>query len=154
MQLDAFDVRILAALQRRADMTQDELAEAAHLSRSQCSRRVQRLRETGYIDRVVALLDPQRLGLTFKTYVMVTLKSHADSHTEAFGELVAKSEEVLECSMLTGDADYLLLVYTADLKAFDGFLQKLLHSPAIATVRSSIALRDIKRTTELPLPRL
>lgn len=152
MKLDSYDLKILAAIQRQADLTQDELAEAAHLSRSQCARRLQRLREAGYITRIAAILSPEHLGLSLKAYVMATLRSHHEEHTSAFNALVADSPQVLGCSMLTGDADYLLTVHTEDLKSFDAFVQTLLRSPAIATVRSSIVLRDIKGTTELPLP--
>jgi DNA-binding Lrp family transcriptional regulator len=110
------------------------------------------LRDEGYIDRIVAVLDRDKLGLTLKAYMMVSLRSHVDDSTSAFDTLVGQSPEVLECSRVTGDADYLLKVVASDLKAFDDFVQTLLHSNIVASVRSSIVLRDVKRTTELPLP--
>lgn len=152
MRLDRFDVRLLALLQSDADATQDELAEAARLSRSQCSRRLQRLREEGLIERTVALLSPERLGLTLKAYVTVSLRSHSPEDLALFSEMLAGAPEVLECSMMTGDADYLMKVQTADLPRFDLFLQRFLACAAVTRVRSSIVLRDVKRTTQLPLP--
>lgn len=151
--LDDFDRRILAALQIKGDLTQEELADRVHLSRSQCSRRVARLREEGVIDRVVAVLRPEAVGLSLKAYVTVSLRSHADEHTSAFNAFVMATPEVLECCMLTGHADYLLRVWTVDLGAFDAFVHKLLQNPGVATVRSSIVLRDIKQTNALPLDR-
>lgn len=151
--LDRFDIKLLEAVQSNAALTQDELAERAHLSRSQCSRRLQRLRDEGVIAATVALLDPAKLGLSLQVYVMVTLRSHSADDLGRFLALVGDAGEVLECCMLTGDADYLLRVCAADLAHFDGFLQRLLKCPAVAAVRSSIVLRDIKRTTRLPLPR-
>lgn len=149
--LDSFDVRILTALQQQGDLTQAEIAEKVHLSPSQCSRRVQRLRSEGYISKVVALVDPEQVGLAIKAYVMVTLRSHADEHTSNFAWLVKQSPHIVECCKLTGDFDFLLKVHAADLKRFDQLLQWLLRSPAVATVRSSIVLRDVKETTALPI---
>ena len=152
MTLDNFDVKLLSAIQERGDITLGELAEKVCLSSSQCSRRLQRLRDDGYINRVTALLSPQKLGFSLKSYVQVTLRSHAVEHTDEFSTFVEHSPQVLECCMLTGDADYVLKVVEADLKAFDRFVQGLLRLPCIATVRSSLVLRDLKETTDLPLP--
>jgi DNA-binding Lrp family transcriptional regulator len=151
MALDAFDLKLLMALQEKGDLTQAELAERVCLSPSQCSRRLQNLREEGYIDRITALLSPAKLGLTLKVYVVVALRSHTEDKTREFVDFVDRSPQILECCMLTGDSDYLLKVVVGDLTSFDGFVQSLLHLPCIATVRSSIVLRDIKETTVLPL---
>lgn len=152
MTLDNFDVKLLSAIQEKGDITLGELAEKVYLSSSQCSRRLQRLREEGYVSRVTALLSPQKLGFNLKSYVVVTLRSHATEHTSEFSAFVQSSLQILECCMLTGDADYMLKVVAADLKAFDHFVQGLLRLPCIATVRSSLVLRDLKETTDLPLP--
>lgn len=152
MALDAFDVKLLLAVQEKGDITQGELAEIVCLSPSQCSRRLQRLRDEGYIARVTALLSPAKLGFTLKSYIVVTLRSHTTEHTAEFSEFVRTAPQILECCMLTGDSDYLLKVMAADLKSFDLFVQELLRLPSIATVRSSLVLRDLKETTSLPIP--
>lgn len=152
MSLDGFDVKLLSAIQEKGDITLGELADKVCLSPSQCSRRLQRLRDDGYINRITALLTPHKLGFSLKSYVQVSLRSHTAEHTDEFSTFVEKSPQILECCMLTGDADYMLKVVEADLKAFDRFVQGLLRLPCIATVRSSLVLRDLKETTDLPLP--
>lgn len=152
MSLDGFDVKLLAAIQEKGDITLGELAQKVCLSSSQCSRRLQRLRDEGYVNRVTALLSPRKLGFSLKSYVVVTLRSHATEHTSEFSSFVQSSPQILECCMLTGDADYMLKVVAADLNGFDHFVQGLLRLPCIATVRSSLVLRDLKETTDLPLP--
>jgi Lrp/AsnC family leucine-responsive transcriptional regulator len=149
-ELDRIDVRILTVVQERGDYTLDELAERVSLSPSQCSRRLQRLRDDGYISRITTLLDANRLGLGIKAYVMVVLRQQ-DVRSDAFHELIRRSTEVLECSMITGDADYLLKVCTQDLKTFRAFVGDLTATKQVATIRSSIVVEETKCTTALPV---
>lgn len=154
MALDAPDVRILTAIQRRADLTNSELGQIACLSPSQASRRLERLKREGYVEAVVARLDARRLGLTVTAFVTVSLRSHAEEQAEAFHKLVREQDEILECSSVTGDSDYLLKVRTTDLDRFNELLTRtLLRHPAVATVRSSITLAEIKSTGALPIQR-
>ena len=151
--LDRFDVRILAALQECADLTHGELAERVLLSPSQCSRRIQRLREAGYIERTVAILNAERLGLGVTAYVQVSLRAHAEASGRAFRDRVRRAPEVQECCAVTGDADYLIKVRTPTLKRFADFLNDtfMRDTDVVATVRSSIVLEEVKRSTALPL---
>lgn len=151
--LDPYDLRILAVLQERGDLTHGELAERVHLSASQCSRRIQRLRENGYIDRTVTILNADKLGLGVTAYVQVTLRAHAEASGQAFHERMRRMPEVLECCAVTGDADYLIKVRTTSLKRFSDFLNEafMRDTAVVATVRSSIVLDAVKSTTALPL---
>jgi Lrp/AsnC family leucine-responsive transcriptional regulator len=150
--LDSFDRRILAELQAQGDIGPAELSERVHLSPSQCSRRLQRLKAEGYIDKIVALLSHEHLDLGVTAYVLITLRSHAPEHSEAFQQRVRTSPEILECASTTGEADYVLKVCTKDLASYNILLtEKLLRASEIATARSSIVLNQMKSTTELPL---
>jgi Lrp/AsnC family leucine-responsive transcriptional regulator len=149
-ELDRIDARILAVVQDNGELTLEELAERVMLSPSQCSRRLQHLRDEGYISHVATLLDPNRLGLGLKAYIMVVLRQQGE-RSDAFHELVKSSAEVLECCMITGDADYLLKVCTKDLKTFRALLDDLASTRQIATMRSSIVVEETKNTTALPL---
>ena len=148
--LDRIDVRILTAVQERGDLTLEELAERVLLSPSQCSRRLQRLRDDGYIRGVTTLLDPNQLGLGIKAYILVVLRQQGE-RSDAFHDLIRRSTEVLECSMVTGDADFLLKLYTKDLKSFRAFLDELAGTKQIATIRSSIVVEETKNTSALPV---
>jgi Lrp/AsnC family leucine-responsive transcriptional regulator len=150
--LDSFDRRILAELQAQGDAGPLELSERVHLSPSQCSRRIQRLKSEGYIDRTVALLSREHLNLKVTAYVLITLRSHKAEAIEAFHRLVRASPQIMECASTTGEADFVLRVCTRDLDSYNLFLtQGLLLSAEIATARTNIVLHQQKDTTELPL---
>ncbi len=150
--LDGFDRRILACLQVQGDAGVAQLSEAVFLSPSQCSRRVHRLRAEGYITRMVALLDRDRLNLAITAYVLVTLRSHGAAERKAFAARVGGLDEVLECASLAGEADFLVKICTRDLRSYNSLLMhRLLAAPEVATVRTSVVLDAIKEATGLPL---
>ena len=152
MQLDNFDLKLLSALQRDCTQTHQQLAEQVHLSASQCSRRVQRLQESGLIDRMVALLKPEAVGLTVTAYVMITLRTHAHNDVGRLNQEVARYEEIVEFAALTGEADYLVKLRCRDMKHLSDFLNGQLMSHAeIATVKTSVVLEPLKETTEISL---
>jgi DNA-binding Lrp family transcriptional regulator len=150
--LDAADRRLLAAVQRDAGEPQARLAERVGLSASQCSRRLQRLRDEGAIRATVALLEPKRLGFGFSAVVTVNLRDHGVEPIDAFQRLVAAIPEIQLCVMLTGNADYLLRITAPDLDAFQRVLHdRLLRSSLIGRSESSVVLGTVKDTTALPL---
>jgi len=152
VQLDNFDLKLLSALQRDCTQTHQQLAEQVHLSASQCSRRVQRLQESGLIDRMVALLKPEAVGLTVTAYVMITLRTHAHNDVGRLNQEVARYEEIVEFAALTGEADYLVKLRCRDMKHLSDFLNGQLMSHAeIATVKTSVVLEPLKETTEISL---
>jgi Lrp/AsnC family transcriptional regulator, leucine-responsive regulatory protein len=149
-ELDRTDLKILAAVQEKGDLTMEELGARVSLSTSQASRRLERLRRDGYIARVAAVLDAERLGLGIKAYIMVGLVPHVQ-HASAFHELVRRSPEILECCMTTGETDFLLKVQTRDLKTFRELLTALTATKQVAAIRSSIVIEETKNLTALPL---
>jgi Lrp/AsnC family leucine-responsive transcriptional regulator len=150
--LDRYDRRILAVLQRDARVSNVTLAEAVHLSPSQCARRVQRLEEIGAIRGYRAQLDPAAVGLGITAIVTVTLEKHARTNVQGFMDQVAGCAEITECLSITGDGDFLLRVACHDLAAFSRFLMDvLMPMPGVATTRSSIVLASLKEATALPI---
>ncbi|MDE2230359.1 MAG: Lrp/AsnC family transcriptional regulator [Alphaproteobacteria bacterium] len=150
--LDAIDRKILARLQDDARLTNVELAEAVGLSPSPCLRRVRELEESGIIRRYVALLDPAAVGLPVSVFVNVTLERQVESALERFEAAILKRPEVMECYLMTGDADYLLRVVTADLSAYERFLvEHLTRVSGVASIKSSFALKQVKYRTALPV---
>jgi len=150
--MDKIDRKLLALLQSDASLSNQQLAERVHLSPSQCSRRLQRLQQDGYVEKQVALLNAERIGLLVEAYVMVTLTSYARSAAAAFHERMREHPAVIECCSLTGDSDYILRVVAANLQQFSKVVHEdLLGHGEVANIRSSIVLDKIKRTTELPL---
>ena len=151
-QLDTIDRRILAVLQENARVTNVELAEASGVSASPCWRRVRELERTGVISRYVTLVDPSSVGLPVSVFIQVSLEKQVETALEDFERVVLERPEVMECYLMTGDADYLLRVVVADLEAYERFLMDhLTRIPTVANIRSSFALKQVKYRTALPL---
>lgn len=152
--LDRTDLRLLAVLQSEGRITNAELAERVNLSPSACLRRLQRLEADKVVTGYAAQVDPQAVGLGLQAFVRVQLVKHEADVIERFVERVAGWDEVVACHALTGDMDYLLHVYVADLADFSRFLlDRLLNAAGVADVNSSFVLRTVKRSPSLPLMR-
>ena len=149
--LDTTDVRLLSALQKNAHLTAQELGEMLNLSSSQAGRRRQRLESEGYIRGYVARLDPGQLGLNVQGFVQVHLGAHGPEHSRSFARLVHTRPEITGAWTMTGDADYLLRVYCADLPALNTLIHEvLLPHPAVARVHSQIVMDQLKVDGPLP----
>ncbi len=151
-EIDSIDRKILRILQENAAISNVNLARRVGLSPSPCLRRVQQLDEAGIIRRRVTLLEPAAVGLGVSVFVQVSLEKQADRALRAFEKAVLARPEVMECYLMTGDADYLLRVVVPDSPSFERFvLEHLTHISSVARVRSSFALKQVKYTTALPL---
>ena len=151
--MDAIDLRILERLQQDARISNVDLARAVNLSTSPCLARVRSLEAGGYIARYVTLLDPKKIGLTVSVLVQVTLEKQIEPALEAFERAVRERPEVMECYLMTGDADYLLRVLVPDVPAFERFILDFLSRvPGVGNIKSSFALKQVKYQTALPLP--
>ena len=150
--LDATDRRILAALQKEGRITNAELSERVNLSPSACHRRVQRLEEDGFIAGYVALVDARKLGKPTTVYVEITLESQAEDLLDAFEREVARVPDILECHLMAGSADYLLKIVAEDTEDFARIHRRFLSRlPGVRQMQSSFALREVVRTTALPV---
>jgi Lrp/AsnC family transcriptional regulator, leucine-responsive regulatory protein len=155
-ELDAIDRRILRALQHDGRMTYDELAEEVSLSASAALRRVKRLEESGVIARYVALVPPERVGLSLIAYLNVRLEKRSGvgmkSPMVLFRAAVQTWPEVVECCSMTGEVDYLLRVVVADMAHYSRFISEtLLAHPSVEDCRTSFVLERLKSTTALPV---
>jgi Lrp/AsnC family leucine-responsive transcriptional regulator len=152
LALDAFDWRIVRALQKDGRMTNQALAEHIGLSPSPCLRRVRMLEDLGVITRYVALVDPSPIGLTVSAFVRVRLGQQGDRHIAEFERCIAEFPEVMECYLMTGESDYQLRILVSSLAEFEDFLrQKLTRIESVSQVTSSFALRPVVYRTELPV---
>lgn len=153
MELDTTDWKILRLLQSDARISNVELARQVGLSPSPCLNRVRTLEQSGYINRYVSLLDPLRVGLKVSVFIQVTLEKQIKPALETFERAIRDRPEVMECYLMTGDADYLLRVVVPDLQAVEHFILNFLSRvPGVGNIRSSFALKQVKYQTALPLP--
>jgi DNA-binding Lrp family transcriptional regulator len=149
--LDTIDSRLLAELQKDAMLTAQELGEKLHLSPSQAGRRRQRLEAEGFITGYAARLDPERVGLSVQAFVQVQMATHAPEKARSFATLISTRPEVISAWTLTGEADYLLRVWCADLPALNRLIHDvLLPHKAVARVQSQIVMDQFKPDAALP----
>lgn len=150
--LDDIDLRILNRLQSDARVTNVALSEAVNLSPAPCLRRVRELENSGVIRGYATLLTPDQVGLEISVFISISLEKQVDKALHTFETTINNYPEVMECYLMTGDSDYLLRVVTSDLKSLQAFITERLSSlPFVASIRSSIALKQVKYQTALPL---
>ena len=155
-QLDAIDRRILRALQADGRMIYDALAAQVSLSPSATLRRVKRLEESGVISGYVALVSPERVGLSLTAYLNVRLEKHSQVHKrtpmDLFRAAVQTWPEVVECAALTGEMDFLLRVVVQDMAHYSRFIMDtLLKHPSVEDCKTSFVLDRVKNTTAVPV---
>lgn len=152
ISVDAFDLKILGALQDDGRLTNQELAEIAGLSASQCSRRRMRLEEEKVISGYHADLSSEALGFGVIAFIQVGLATHSPDNSKRFRTLVNRIDEIQEAYSLTGDADYVLKAVLRDLKGLSNLVNDvLMPHQSVAHVRSSIVLDRLKESSRLPL---
>ena len=150
--LDNIDLNILARLQIDARITNVALAEVVHLSPAPCLRRVRELEHKGVIRSYTTLLDSEKLGWDVSVFIEVRLERQVVEDLRIFEEYIENCPEVMECYLMTGTYDYLLRVVVKDLKSLQTFItDQLAGIPHVANLRSSIALKQVKYKTALPI---
>lgn len=153
MRLDRTDLRILRALQDDAGQSNVDLARRVGLSPSPCLRRVKALEAAGVIRGRTAIVDPAAVGLPISIFLQVTLDRQIEVNLDRFESAIADWPEVVECYLMTGDADYLVRVVAPDLDAYHRFLMdRLTKVEGVASIKSSFALKQIKYAAALPIP--
>jgi Lrp/AsnC family transcriptional regulator len=150
--MDKTDLRILDILQSDATRSTADIANAVGLSSSPCWRRISLLEESGAIRKRVALLDRDKLGLNVLVIVNVRLTSHGRQSLAAFEERVRQFPEVMQCFTVMGAIDFVLVVVTTDIRAYERFMREHLSQlPGIHGIESNIVMTAVKDTTALPL---
>lgn len=151
-KLDKTDRYILAELQKDGRIANNALAEKIGLSPSPCLRRVKVLEECGAIDRYVAILSPQALGLELTIFVRIWLTSQDEETVDNFSREINMLPEVTECYLMVGDCDFLLRVMAADLASYRKFqMDHLARIKGVQNMKTELPMQTIKQTTELPL---
>lgn len=152
MNIDRYDRSILSALQQDGRISNVELARQVNLSESACLRRVRALEESGLIERYAAVLSQKQLGLSGTVFVHIALRREEQSELAAFEAAIKDVPEIMECYLMTGEFDYLLRLVVADMADFERIHNEALtRLPGVARVNSSVAIRTIRRRSELPL---
>lgn len=150
--LDATDVKILRELQADGRISNADLAKRINLSPSPCLSRVRNLERETVIDRYVAILRPNSVGLSLSVFIRVGLERQVEENLERFEAKMDEYPNVMECYLMSGESDYLLRVVVKDITELQEFIiQELTKIPGVANIQSSFALKQVKYKTALPL---
>jgi len=151
--MNRIDVAIAQALQRNSQQSISELADLVGTSPSACHRRIKQLEMRGVVAGYGARLDPAEIGLALLAFVNISLTSQSRDALEAFEVAVARSDDILECHLMSGNADYIVRVAAANLEAFDALHRNCLSRlPGVSAMHTSFVIRRIKDWTGYRLP--
>jgi Lrp/AsnC family transcriptional regulator len=150
--MDATDRKILDLLQVDASLSVAEIGNRVGLSSTPCWKRIQRLEADGVIQKRVALVDQDKIGLGVTVFVSVETGDHSREWLAHFGNTVGAMPEVMEFYRMAGDVDYMLRVVVPDIQGYDAFYKRLIASVPLKNVTSRFAMEKIKATTALPIP--
>ena len=150
--LDAIDVKIIAAVQNDGRISINDLAEKVGLSPSPCARRLRILEEKGVIKGYTAMIDQTKVGLPVSAFASIKLERQREEDLDRFAKAVAGWPEVVDCYLMTGQRDYLMRIVVRDLQAYETFIKsKLTRLEGIASIETSFALDQVKRAEVLPI---
>ena len=119
--LDRMDRKILDILQKDCTMPVAEIGKQIGLSTTPCWRRIQKLEESGIIQRRVALLDAKKVNVGVTVFVSITTSHHTQEWLDQFHEALKDFPEVVEFYRMSGQVDYLLRVVVPDIERYDAF---------------------------------
>lgn len=155
INLDAIDLRVLALLQQDASLSNQALAERAHVSPATCLRRVRRLVESGVIERQVAILSPEKLGAGLTALVEITLDRQGAEHLDDFEALAVAAPEVQQCWRVAPGPDFVLVLQVPDMPAYHALVQRLFTQHAnVRNVKAFFSVKRAKFSPRLTLPTL
>jgi Lrp/AsnC family transcriptional regulator len=149
--MDVIDRKILAVLQEDAALSVAEIGQRVGLSSTPCWKRIQRLEAEGVIQKRVALVDQDKVGLGVSVFVSIETGDHSQDWLSRFAEVVGAMPEVMEFYRMAGDVDYMLRVVVSDIQSYDAFYKRLIGSVPLTNVTSRFAMEKIKSTTALPI---
>ena len=152
--MDAIDRKILGVLQEDSSLSVAEVGSRVGLSSTPCWKRIQKLEAEGVIQKRVAVVDPEKIGLGVTVFVAIETGDHSEDWLGRFAEAVRAMPEVMEFYRMAGDVDYMLRVVVADMQSYDVFYKKLIGAVAMKNVTSRFAMEKIKSVTALPVPAL
>lgn len=150
--MDNTDLKILSILQEDASLSVAEIAGRVNLSQTPCWRRIQKLEENGVIERKVAILNPESIGVGLSIFVEIETGDHSAEWIGRFAAAVSELPEVMEVYRMAGDVDYLLRIAVSDMSAYDAFYKQLIELVPLKNVTSRFAMERVKSTTAYPLP--
>ena len=151
-KLTNIDIKILEALQREGDITNVKLAELVGLSPSPCLQRVRRLRKSGYISDVTAILNLKKIANYVTVYCQIRLSEQTMRQFSIFEAALAKIPEAVECGMTGGEYDYLVKFVVRDMEHFSELSTLMMEMDiGIKNISFNVEVKKVKNAFEMPL---
>ncbi|MEO5774678.1 MAG: Lrp/AsnC family transcriptional regulator [Sphingomicrobium sp.] len=150
-KLDSTDLKILAILQEDASLPVAEIAARVNLSQTPCWRRIQRMEADGVIQKRVALVDPEAVGLGLSIFVDIETNDHSEAWLRKFADVVQSMPEIMDVYRMAGDVDYMLRIAVSSMSGYDDFYRRLIAAVPLKNVTSRIAMERVKGTTAYPI---
>lgn len=153
ISLDAVDRRLLNLLQEDAWLTNQALAERAHISPPTCLRRVKRLLEAKVIERTIAIVAPEKVGHALTAIVEISLEHQGAERQQEFEARVAAEPAVQQCYRVSPGPDFVLVVVVPDMPAYHALVHRLFTAQAnVRNVRTFFAVNRSKFAPRVLLP--
>lgn len=149
--LDKTDRQILELLQDNAELSVNDVADKVALSVSACSRRITRLKDDGYISRIIASLDRKKLNLPTTIFLLMRTGCHSASWLDRFHQAVAEIPEIIEVHRLTGNFDYILKILLPNIEYYDTIYKQLLHKMELYDMSAYISMETVKLSAGIPI---
>lgn len=150
-KLDKIDLKILKILQQNSKITNLELSKKIGLSPAPTLERVKKLEQSNIISSYHAKVDPSSIGLMVQTYVLVNLAWPKENALDNFLKKIQKIDEVTECFIITGDADFLMKIVCKDIASYEKLLFKTLSQiEEIERLKTLMTLSKVKESKILP----
>jgi DNA-binding Lrp family transcriptional regulator len=150
--IDAYGAKILELLRRDARQTVQQISDQVGLSTTPCWKRIKDMEAQGVITGYTVRVDRKKLGLGLLVMAEINLAQHTEKLVAQFEAAVQATPHIVRCYSTTGQADYVLTIMAADIEEYERFLVRTLFKlPAVAHVRTSIVLREVKQSTDLPM---
>lgn len=150
-KLDRIDLHILQILQDNSKITNLELSKRIGLSPAPTLERVKKLENNRVIKSYHATVDPQSIGLNVQTFVLVSLAWQKENALNQFLEKIRSIDEITECFIITGEADFLIKIICADIPTYEQLLFKTLSQiEEIERLKTLMTLSEVKNSSILP----
>ena len=152
IRMDDIDRKLLNLLQVNADLPLSEIAKKVGISSTPCWNRIKRLEEKGIIKYKISLVDKEKVGYAVTVFLSISVSNHNSDWFTEFEKVVMRHSQILEVHRLTGSsADYLLKIIAKSIEEYDAFQQKLISEIQFTGMSSSISLKEVKNSKQIPV---
>ncbi|WP_432450245.1 Lrp/AsnC family transcriptional regulator [Aliiroseovarius marinus] len=148
--MDDTDLHILRLVQSNSRLTADAISAEVNLSPPAVQKRLKKLRETGVIEREIAVLSPSKLGRDMTVIVEVNLERESRAHLDAFKKRMRDTPSVQQCYYTTGEADFLLILTVKDIKEYEAFTQThFMDESNVSRFRTAVVMDRVKASLDV-----